>query len=179
MSQETTNFNWPNNTGSLPALRETVRVALTEIDNVVGGISVFRQGIGAPSDALGRDGDLYFQTDTGDVWQRQTGHYVIVANITGPEGPQGETGPQGPQGIPGTGVNFLVEYHTLTSGDIATKQITLNLTPTGGVLVASPNGPVQVKDVDFALSGAVVSWSGLGLEALLEAGDVLIVTYPS
>lgn len=125
MSQETENYGWPNNTGSLPALRETVRVALEQIDTVVGGISVFRQGLGPPSNTLGRDGDLYFQTDTGDVWQRQAGIYVIVANITGPEGPQGETGPQGPQGIPGTGVNFLVEVHTLSGAEIAAKQLTL------------------------------------------------------
>ena len=62
---------------------------------------------------------LYFDTTTANIYQKQEGQWVMVANIKGntgaqgPQGPQGERGEQGPQGIqgengvPGDAVNIV------------------------------------------------------------------------
>jgi len=50
---------------------------------------------------------LYFDTTTANIYQKQVGQWVLVANIkgntgaTGPQGEQGPVGPEGKQGIPG------------------------------------------------------------------------------
>ena len=63
--------------------------------------SVWREGTGAPADALGIDGDFYLDDATGDVYQKAGGTYSVVASILGPNGPQGPEGPEGPQGPEG------------------------------------------------------------------------------
>lgn len=62
---------------------------------------------------------LYFDTTTSNIYQKQEGQWIMVANIKGntgaqgPQGPKGEIGPQGPQGIqgengvPGDAVNIV------------------------------------------------------------------------
>ena len=49
-----------------------------------GAGSVWRSGVGAPSNALGIDNDFYFQVDTGDIWERLAGLYTILANLFSP-----------------------------------------------------------------------------------------------
>ena len=72
-------------------------VALEKIRELFGGAAAkWRVGSGAPSDALGDDGDLYLDADTGDVYQRAAGEYSMVANILG--GP-GDPGPAGPTAV--------------------------------------------------------------------------------
>jgi hypothetical protein len=63
--------------------------------------SVWWNGTGAPDSSLGVDGDFYLNLDNGDVYNRVSGSWTLVANIQGPEGPQGEQGLQGEQGIQG------------------------------------------------------------------------------
>lgn len=60
------------------------------------GAITWRVGAGVPSDGTGIDGDFYLDSGSGDVYQRQTGSYIQVSNIMGPQGPQGPEGPQGP-----------------------------------------------------------------------------------
>lgn len=48
--------------------------------------SVWRDGAGVPSNALGIDGDYYLRDTTGDVYLRTAGAYAIVANIKGAAG---------------------------------------------------------------------------------------------
>lgn len=57
--------------------------------------SVWRNGAGEPSNAVGEDGDYYLRTTNGDVYQRVGGVYVIVGNIMGPGGEDGEDGTDG------------------------------------------------------------------------------------
>jgi len=84
--------------------------------------SVWWNGTSAPSPSLGVDGDFYLDLGNGDVYNKISGLWTLVANIQGPEGPQGEqgpaglqgdTGPQGPQGdtgLPGAdGVNSIIQ----------------------------------------------------------------------
>jgi hypothetical protein len=64
------------------------------VDNIVGGStgasgaagSIWRNGTGAPSNAVGVDGDYYLNDSNGDVYKRSGGAYAIVANIQGPVG---------------------------------------------------------------------------------------------
>ena len=51
--------------------------------------SVWRNGIGAPTSGLGINGDFYLNDTTGDVSQKISGAYTVVANIVGPIGPAG------------------------------------------------------------------------------------------
>lgn len=79
-----------------------------------------------------------------------------------------------------TGINAVQsEIITLSSGMITAKQVTLVGTPktNQGVLVVPKNGPPQVQDLDYTISGQVVSWDGLGMDGVLEENDILAVYY--
>lgn len=76
--------------------------------------SVWREGSGAPASALGIDGDYYLNGVTGDVYERASGTYTLLANIKGPSGPTGVA-------IPFHGVGFtnvpLLEVDNASSGN--------------------------------------------------------------
>jgi len=82
---------------------------------------------------------------------------------------------------PGVGTNGSpkTEYRTLSAGEIAAKQLTLAQTPivSSEILVDTATGTINVFSVDFTVSGNVVSWTGLGFDGLLTAGDVLRIHY--
>ena len=73
----------------------------------------------------------------------------------------------------------LVDRYTINSSQATAKQVTLSEIPTdpNNVVVDCPNGPVQRINVDYIVTGQVVSWDGYGLETILENGDHLIITY--
>jgi hypothetical protein len=64
-----------------------------------GSGSSWLTGTGVPSPSLGVDGDLYLNDSNGDVYQKISGSWHLVANIEGPQGPAGPSGPT----IPPTG----------------------------------------------------------------------------
>ena len=80
--------------------------------------SKIRNGSGPPSDALGLDGDYYVDTLTGDVYARESGAYVLVANFQGPKGPKGDKGDPGD----------LSNYVTLTTAQVITAEKTFGRT---------------------------------------------------
>ena len=56
-------------------------------------------GSNTPAFNVGRANEFYLNTSNGDVYRsNDSGTYVKVTNITGPQGPKGPQGPQGPQG---------------------------------------------------------------------------------
>ncbi|MFL0810289.1 MAG: DNRLRE domain-containing protein [Agarilytica sp.] len=60
--------------------------------------------IGAPEMSVGANGDNYLDLSNGDFYQKISGIWQLLANLTGPEGAQGasgEPGPQGEQGVSG------------------------------------------------------------------------------
>ena len=60
----------------------------------------------APSSGTGIDGDYFFNSLNGDVYQKVTGAWVLIGNLMGPTGATGAQGIQGIQGIQGnTGAN--------------------------------------------------------------------------
>jgi hypothetical protein len=73
----------------------------------------------------------------------------------------------------------LTEYITLTSTDITNKYITLSFAPAvaSTTMVDLLGGSAQKYTTDFIVSGSQVQWTGLGLDGLLAAGDVLRVHY--
>lgn len=77
--------------------------------------------------------------------------------------------------------NAIVEEFTLAGGDITAKKVTLTYTPTNANYVKMDiyGGGPQDNGVDFSVNVGTkeVSWSGLGLDGLLEAGDVLRISY--
>lgn len=64
--------------------------------------TVWYYGAGAPSDAVGVNGDFYLNTTNGDVYTKAAGTWgSSIGNIKGPTGATGATGSQGPQGETG------------------------------------------------------------------------------
>lgn len=77
---------------------------------------------------------------------------------------------------------FIIEAFALTETDISTnKKVTLTYTPTSSSYVAVDvvGGCRQHNTVDYAVNVGTkeVSWNGLGLDGLLIATDVILVTY--
>lgn len=68
-----------------------------------GGVN-FLNGTTDPTSDIGADGDVYLNTNSGDLFKKEGGEWSLLMNLVGPQGPQGEQGPQGdqgPQGPPG------------------------------------------------------------------------------
>lgn len=61
----------------------------------------WRFGSGAPSSGLGSNGDMYLDTAAGNVYQRASGSWSLIANFIGPAGPTGATGATGATGPTG------------------------------------------------------------------------------
>ena len=72
-----------------------------------------------------------------------------------------------------------VETVTLTATDITNAYITLSSTPNtpAYTVLTIKGGCDQFYGDDFTVSGAQLSWSGLGLDGVLVAGDKLTVVY--
>lgn len=78
------------------------------------------------------------------------------------------------------GQTFFAEAaYTITPTDISNKYITLTYSPTVPAQVSflMQNNPVKLFSVDFTVSGNQVQWTGLGLDGLILAGDVVVVQY--
>ena len=58
-------------------------------------------GTGAPSTDLGKDGDLYLDVSTSDVYQKEDGAWTLITNIKGETGADGDTGDTGESGTDG------------------------------------------------------------------------------
>jgi Collagen triple helix repeat (20 copies). len=79
-------------------------------NNVNDVAAAWLSGTGSPAAGIGKDGDYYLNTITGNVSAKASGAWTVVTNIVGPMGAQGlqgltgatgATGPQGPTGLTG------------------------------------------------------------------------------
>lgn len=79
---------------------------LTDLLQGAGGGATmqFLYGANVPTSDLGRDGDVYLNTASGDLFKKESGTWALLMNLVGPEGPQGQQGTQGPPGADGRGV---------------------------------------------------------------------------
>lgn len=61
---------------------------------------------------------------------------------------------------------------------LTTKSLTLQYNPIDvSVELSIYKGILQERNVDYVLTGQTITWDSLGLEALLELGDTLHLTY--
>lgn len=76
-------------------------------------------------------------------------------------------------------IPYRSENHTATPAMLAARQLVLAEAPADPLAVALiiHHGIEQKPGVDFTVSGALLSWDGLALQALLESGDHFCVRY--
>lgn len=79
----------------------------------------------------------------------------------------------------GSSGSLVVDIFTLNAGQITAKSVTLSNAPvTPNKTVFDPEGgPIQRYTSDFTISGSTLSWNGLTLDGVLEAGDRLIIIH--
>ncbi len=72
---------------------------------------------------------------------------------------------------------YFVNEFTLSGTDITNKFVTLTTAPVNPTLtvLAVVGGPTQEYSVDYSISSTTLNWSGLGLDGVLTAGDILVV----
>lgn len=82
--------------------------------------------------------------------------------------------PSEPQAIPG---GLKVDFVTLSDEDISNGKAYITSTKLGGILLDVIGGCPQYEGFDFIVGEDFVEWRGLGLEELLEVGDMLRLAY--
>lgn len=75
--------------------------------------------------------------------------------------------------------DYAVNEFTLSPTDISNGFVTLSTTPINPTLTLLNviGGPMQDYGVDFSVSGSTFSWSGLGLDGVLESSDKLYIQF--
>ena len=63
--------------------------------------SLILTGEGKPADTLGKDTDVYIDSTTGDLYQKENGSWTLVMNIKGEDGEDGHDGSNGSNGSDG------------------------------------------------------------------------------
>jgi len=63
----------------------------------------------------------------------------------------------------------MIEAGQLSLDDVPSSADTVQLIPAGG--------PMQFLGIDYSLVGNIIGWDGLGLDGVLEEGDILQVYY--
>lgn len=81
--------------------------------------------------------------------------------------------------VPLVGAQPQVEYRTISPSEEAAEEITLAETPGDPtkVVVIVLGGTAQELGIDYAVSGNILSWAGLGLAGFLASGDQILVIY--
>jgi len=74
---------------------------------------------------------------------------------------------------------YTTDLVTLTPAQITAGEVTLSATPTTAnqTLLLVQGAPSQQYSLDYTVTGNVLSWSGLGLDGVLIAGDNLTIIF--
>lgn len=72
-----------------------------------GGVN-FLSGTTDPTGDIGADGDIYLNTNSGDLFKKEGGEWNLLMNLVGPQGPQGLQGPPGADGEDGRGIDNII-----------------------------------------------------------------------
>lgn len=135
--------------------------------NSSGGVRMggeWRFAPGPPDNGVGSEGDVWADSITGTLSQKQGGTYVSVMQLLGAPGPQGEQGPQGPQGIQGpAGRDGVDGQPGELVGAVAVPLLLGDATPDGGLLIPLNPGP-----------GSLIGYELLGVD-----GPAVLVEHAS
>jgi hypothetical protein len=78
----------------------------------------------------------------------------------------------------GSATDTAEEVFTLAQEDIDRKYIMLSKAPIPQSVVFLPYGGIQQRNnIDFAVEGSIVSWSGKTLDGFLEQGEEIKISY--
>lgn len=153
--------------------------------------TIWRDGAGAPSNALGINGDYYLNDTNGDVYLKAAGSYSVAANIkgatgaTGAAGSNGAAGATGPQGPPGSSASIdilsggQVQKYGASQLDFRTGQFQITENSTGAVeigLIATQTGETivfQTNITDFKDSVDLATVSNITLSGEQTIDGVL------
>jgi hypothetical protein len=159
--------DWAGGEGTKPAVGQYVGLGSTLVDDIADGADIRgAQGIqgpqgapgqiltsgsiftgnGVPSDTLGVDNDIYIDNVTANLYQKQSGHWVLQTNIKGVKGDKGDQGNPGVAGTAGADGDTIL----IGSG-----------VPASGL---GNNGDLYIESVTFTLyqkSGG--AWSQIGV----------------
>lgn len=130
-----------------------------------GGAEIFTQA-GVPASGLGDDGDIYIDTDTGNLYKKETGAWVLQASLVGPAGPEGPEGPVGPEGPAGAGTgDMLISVYdpTSVSGDAFDMD---NMVEGATTKIMTNAERTKLAGIE---AGATADQSGAEIEAALDA----------
>jgi len=74
---------------------------------------------------------------------------------------------------------YKSETRTISAGEATAKAVTLAATPRTNTRtrLIPIGGSEQDYAVDFTVTGASLSWSGLGLDGILASGDIITIIY--
>ncbi|TFZ81701.1 collagen-like protein [Candidatus Macondimonas diazotrophica] len=148
---------------------------------------------GVPASGLGNDSDMYLNTDNGDVYQKQAGTWVLLLNITGPQGIQGIQGIQGDPGedgsvwytgtgAPASGLGVVGDFYLDSSnGDYyektgaSTWTLQGNLTGPQGIQGDPGPGISDGDKGDITVSGSGTVWEiDAGVVGPTELADTAV-----
>jgi len=89
------------------------------------------------------------------------------------------TGGGGGSSVISVSGEWKVEYHTVTALEHTAKQFSMSETPSDNdqVLVDMLNGSTQQNAVDYNITGAIFDWNGLGLDGVINIGDIIRLAY--
>lgn len=116
-------------------------------------------GTGEPDLGTGLNGDFYLDTTTNDIYEKNSGTWSVIANITG------ETGSVGPQGDPGDEVQLQV------SGGYIQWKYTSDVSWTNLIEVATLKGDQGDPGADAPLVDYEYSADGISWHASYTTGD--------
>jgi hypothetical protein len=123
-----------------------------------GGGSVWRVGAGAPSNALGIDGDFYLNSTTDDVHTKAAGVYSVTANLRGAAGSNGTNGTNG-----SAGAGMALPQYKVASTHWQTQAVTgTSLTTAGAAVDRFDLFPAYMKAQTITDLGALVSVGAAG-----------------
>lgn len=80
---------------------------------------------------------------------------------------------------PEEGEDIVFDSFNISADDLIAGKVTLSypLAPSSTPIVWVVGGIIQQFDEDYTVDGTELSWNGMGLEDLLEVGDILQIHY--
>ena len=105
--------------------------------------SLILTGEGKPEDTLGKDSDIYIDSKTGDLYQKENGTWTLVMNIKGEDGEDGSSGSSGSNGQTAWSNTVLP-----TEGGYLTTSIGSGVVGTTFTVTAYPNSGYYLDELE-------------------------------